>query len=125
MNRTNMIRIISPSRYIVDKQSLKSEVTGHLTKKMIQDRPNINIIFVGMRAMKTISKDFAKSDVVHPVLSFDYSKDRIGPSGEEESLLGEVVICYPQAILLATERDRSVNSTISELVIHGVDNLLK
>ncbi|HLL60714.1 MAG TPA: rRNA maturation RNAse YbeY [Candidatus Nitrosocosmicus sp.] len=44
---------------------------------------------------------------------------------ENEHLLGEVFICYPQAILLAAEREKGVEQTILQLIEHGIDNLLK
>lgn len=118
-----MIQIISPNRYLIEKKSLKEDILHYLEKTQ-EAESHINIVFVGRRKMKSIAKTYAKDDIIHPVLSFNYAKDNIGPSGDK-SLLGEIIICYPQAVLLAAERGRDVDSTIKDLTLHGLNNLLK
>ncbi len=71
--------------------------------------------------MKSISSTYKHEDVALPVLSFPI-RDNSNP---EKEFIGEVFICYPQAILLAAERNRRVDDLMTELVEHGVRNLLK
>ena len=40
------------------------------------------------------------------------------------ALLGEVFICFPQAVLLAAERNKRVNDILTWLIEHGLDNLI-
>jgi rRNA maturation RNase YbeY len=116
-----MITIISPSRYKISKKSLKSEVQAILTKMGVDEKADINIIFVGRRKMRAIANEYKHEDVALPVLAFPYK----GGEFEQESLLGEVILCYPQVILLAAEREKKVEDTILNLVEHGVHNLVK
>jgi ssRNA-specific RNase YbeY (16S rRNA maturation enzyme) len=71
--------------------------------------------------MKSISSTYKNEDVALPVLSFPI-RDNSNP---EKEFIGEVFICYPQAILLAAERNKRVDDLMTELVEHGVRNLLK
>lgn len=80
----------------------------------------VNIIFVGKNKMKRVSEDYKKETETLPVLSFSYNeKDDNG-----KTLLGEVFICYPLAVLLAAERNRRVDEILKQLIKHGVENLL-
>lgn len=71
--------------------------------------------------MKSISSTYKHEDVALPVLSFPI-RDNSNP---EKEFIGEVFICYPQAILLAAERNKRVDDLMTELVEHGVRNLFK
>ena len=41
------------------------------------------------------------------------------------ALLGEIFLCYPQVILLATERSKRSNEMINRMVEHGLKNILE
>ena len=82
---------------------------------------HLNLIFIGKTKMKSISSTYKNEDVALPVLSFPI-RDNSNP---EKEFIGEVFICYPQAILLAAERNKRVDDLMTELVEHGVRNLLK
>lgn len=41
-----------------------------------------------------------------------------------DNLLGEVFICFPQAVLLAAEKSKKVNDMMIFLIHHAIDNLL-
>jgi ssRNA-specific RNase YbeY (16S rRNA maturation enzyme) len=45
--------------------------------------------------------------------------------GENSRLLGEIFICYPQAVLLAAERNKRVDDIMKFLLEHAIDNLFK
>ncbi len=70
--------------------------------------------------MKEISSSYKNEDVALPVLAFPY-KEQV----EGERLLGEIFICYPQAILLAAQKNKKVDVTILQLIEHGISNLMK
>lgn len=79
--------------------------------------------------MKQIAKKYKKENLALPVLSFSYLNDSLKPNRavffpEKERLIGEVFICYPQAVLIAAKRERKVDSIISELIKHGLDNII-
>lgn len=116
-----MFNIISSSRYKFDRSRVKKSAGDFLESKGIANNYTVNFIFVGRNKMKSLSSTYKKEPVALPVLSFPYNEK----NQDEEILLGEVVICYPQAVLLAAERHKRVDETIISLIIHGIDNLLK
>lgn len=115
-----MININSSSRYRLNKIFLKKSVKDFLYSKAITDDKTINIVFVGRNKMKKLSSVYKNESIALPVLSFSYN-EKI----EDENILGEVVICYPQAVLLAAERNRKVEEILITLIKHGIENLLK
>ncbi len=71
--------------------------------------------------MKFFTEKYKNEKETLPILSFKYNEN----TGENEILLGEIVICFPLVILLAAERNKRVDEMINELVKHGIENLLK
>lgn len=116
-----MINIISSSRYKMDRSGLKKQISDYLLTNGVDDTIVVNLVFVGRNKMKQLAITYKKESEALPVLSFSYRDT--GADGEQ--LLGEVVICYPQAVLLAAERNRKVQETIVNLIKHGIDNLLR
>lgn len=118
-----MVTIISPSRYRIAKQKLQQHAREALHHVGLPNEYGITIVFVGTRKMKILAQTYKKSSTAHPVLTFDYSRNE--PMPGEHDVSGEIVICYPQAVLLATERDKTVDDTLLQLVEHGIQNLIK
>lgn len=116
-----MINIISSSRYRINRKKLKTKAEAVLNDLGVVEQGTLNIIFVGKNKMRTVANTYKKEDVALPVLSFAYKQEVI----EEEPLMGEIFICYPQTVLLAAERNRKVEETILSLMKHGIENLLK
>lgn len=116
-----MINIISSSRYKIDRKLIKKAVLDILSKYGFPTSALVNIIFVGKKKMKTISAKYKAEDVALPVLSFTYDDDE----KKEDKPIGEIFICYPQAVLLAAEKQKKVDRIILDLVKHGIDNILK
>jgi len=110
-----MIRIVTSSRYLVDRKRIRACV------EKISPSQSVNVIFVGKNKMRSISSTYKHENVALPVLAFPYKDD------EEmgEPLLGEIFLCYPQVVLLAAERNKRLDALIDELIVHGMNNLLK
>lgn len=116
-----MVNIISSSRYKIDRSRIKKLVSDILLAKGIPESIIVNLIFVGRNKMKKLVETYKKESETLPVLSFTYDEK----NKDGEVLLGEIVVCYPQAVLLAAERNRKVEETIITLIKHGIENLLK
>lgn len=114
-----MINIITSSRFLIDRPLIKKTVNDFLKEKDIVDQ-TINIVFVGKNKMRQLANLYKKEDVALPILSFKYN-EKIS----DDNLLGELVICYPQMILLAAEKNKTVADTLKKLLIHGLENLLQ
>jgi rRNA maturation RNase YbeY len=116
-----MVTIVCPSRYQLNRKELKQFVVDLMVKKQISTRSTINIVFIGTRKMREIANTYKNEDVALPVLAFPYKE--LDLSGEQ--MFGEVVLCYPQVVLLAAERGKKVDDMIKRLVEHGIDNILR
>ncbi len=114
-----MIQIISSSRYKISRKFIKQAATDILLNRGIGKMHLINIIFIGRNKMKMLSTKYKQEDLALPVLSFRYDEQ-----SEDKKLLGEIFICYPQAVLLAAERGKKVNEMILSLIRHGIENIL-
>ena len=118
-----MLNIISSSRYRIDRKLVKNTADEVLNKYGIPENAIFNIVFIGRKKMKDIAAKYKNENVALPVLSFAYNdKDKLA---EAEKPLGEVFICYPQAILLAAERQKKVDDLLAYLIKHGLENILK
>lgn len=116
-----MISVICSSRYKIQSEKLKRFARGVLDGYHVSPDTGLNIVFVGRRKMKQIAATYKNEDVALPVLSFPYVND---PEVREEKIVGEVVMCYPQAVLLAAEREKKVQQMIEQLLEHGIETIL-
>jgi len=115
-----MINIFSSSRYKITKPNLEKFAQAQLDKHHVARTSALNIAFVGKRKMKAIALQYKNEDVALPVLSFSYLRD---PISSTDNVIGEVVICYPQAVLLAAEREKRVEPMLNQLIEHGIQNI--
>ena len=116
-----MINIISSSRYKINRQKIKTFIRDFFEKEQIALEHSFNVVFVGKNKMKFFTEKYKNEKETLPILSFKYNEN----IGDNEVLLGEIIICYPLVILLAAERNKRVDEMINELVKHGIENLLK
>ena|SRR3990167_5796298 len=116
-----MLNIVSSSRYKINRILIKKTVFDMLTNYSLPATAVLNIVFVGKKKMKAISKKYKQENLALPVLSFSYLTESIN----RENLIGEIFICYPQAVLLAAEREKKVDNIILQLINHGLNNILK
>lgn len=115
-----MIYIVSSSRYKFDRKRIKKLAQLKLMQHGYLPETVLTIALVGRTKMRLLSKTYKKEDIALPVLSFPFRE-----LNEDDFLLGEVIVCYPQAILLAAQREKKVDDIIISLVEHGINNLLK
>lgn len=115
-----MINVISSSRYKINRQKIKKLVNDYLLAKNVPLGYSINIVFVGKNKMRQLALNYKQENEALPVLSFPYNEKQ-----DDDILIGEVFVCYPQAVLLAAQRNKKVDETITSLITHGIDNLLK
>lgn len=115
-----MVNVISSSRYKINRKLIKKRTTDFLLEKGVSQNNLINIVFVGKNKMRVISDQYKDEDEALPVLSFLYNEKET-----DNHLLGEVIVCYPQAVLMAAQRNRKVDDTLMQLIEHGIKNLLQ
>lgn len=69
-----------------------------------------SIIFVGKREIKQLNKSYRNINKVTDVLSF---------SSDEEKYIGDIFICYEQAVKQAKKYKHSFTREIAFLAVHG------
>jgi rRNA maturation RNase YbeY len=116
-----MINIISSSRYKIERKIIRQYLEEILIENGFSSEYTVNLVFIGRNKMRQISSKYKNEDVALPVLAFPYKGEVV----EGEKIIGEIIICYPQAVLLAAERNKKVNQIINQLSKHGFSNLLK
>lgn len=117
-----MITVVSSSRYKIHRTRIKGKAESFLlTHELDPVKTNVTIAFIGKNKMRQVANDYKNEDVALPVLSFTYNDEQ----EDGHTFLGEIVICFPQAILLAAERNKKVDDMLDSLIEHGLENLLK
>jgi len=81
----------------------------------------VSVAVVGGRKIRSLNKTYRQLDESTDVLSFPQEGSR-DPDGILR--LGDILVCYPQAIEQAVEEDKMVDEKINELVEHGLRHLL-
>lgn len=126
-----VIQIRSDSRYPFNRVRVKSLVARILEQEGLVSPLIVSIFVVGGRQMKRINKSFHEEDIITDVLSFPYLDPVSNPHQivfklppEEIQILGDLIICYPQAVSQAREKGLLVDDEIDALVEHGMQHLL-
>lgn len=122
------ILISRQSRYPADTKTLKKRVKDTLLEHNLTGG-EVSIALIGERKMKELSKrHLGEQNRLHEVLSFpalETKGERNFAAPEEELLmLGDIVICYPEARKIAMKRNRMVDDVLGELAEHGTLHLL-
>jgi len=113
------IYFTADSRYQVDKVFVKKNLTANWQQRGLP-AGTISIAFIGSRKARQLAKLYLKDNQEHPVLTFPYTSRVKRFPMEEENLLGEIVICYPQVSLYAAEKDQEINKVISHFIDHAL-----
>jgi len=124
-----MINFFSRSNYKLSRKIVAEKISSYLKEYGFAETYSLNVIFVGRRKMKKIAKKYKKEELALPILSFSYLNNNVetchGMSlPTDEKLIGEIFICYPQAVLLAAKREKEVDTIIIELIKHGIENII-
>ncbi|PIU03280.1 rRNA maturation RNase YbeY [Candidatus Shapirobacteria bacterium CG08_land_8_20_14_0_20_39_18] len=114
------VLISSESRYRIDRQKIKKGIEDFLGQVGMNE-VEVSVAVVGGRKIRSLNKTYRQLDESTDVLSFPQEGSR-DPDGILR--LGDILVCYPQAIEQAVEEDKMVDEKINELVEHGLRHLL-
>jgi len=85
----------------------------------------VSIGIVGSSAMKKLNKNYRNKNRVTDVLSFSENDIRTPKfKAQTKNYLGEVIICYPQALRQAKQNNQTLSNELELLLVHGVLHLL-
>ncbi|HUW24152.1 MAG TPA: rRNA maturation RNase YbeY [Patescibacteria group bacterium] len=116
----NFVLISSESRYPVSRPRIKKTVLNYLKSLAIEDA-EISVAIVGSRKIRSLNRKWRNLDEPTTVLTFALEEPR-DISGILR--IGDIVISYPEARLIAQEDNLSMDEAIDKLLIHGLSNLL-
>jgi probable rRNA maturation factor len=82
----------------------------------------ISLVVVGEKRIKSLNKKYRKINKITDVLSFGNEEFVSMPN--KIIYLGEIFICYPQAVRQAKQKNNTVKKELAILLIHGILHLL-
>lgn len=79
----------------------------------------VNIVFANDKLIRALNKQYRKKDKITDLLTFTYA----GENGGQDYLLGEIMICIPQARRQSKEFAVTFENEMYKLFIHGMLHL--
>jgi len=123
------INFINHSKAKLSKKYFIEIANNFFKLKNISGIFELDLEIVDKDFIKKINKKYLKTNTVTDVLSFPiHDKNRLKKiltgSNNSPVLLGQIVICYPQAEIEAKEKKISLKSEIEFLFIHGMKHII-
>ena len=143
------VLIKTDTRYPVNRKTVRRAVFDTFKKFKIDAGFEVSVIVVGARKMKKLTDDFLGDFQKHQILTFalnEESKTRILKGADANDYdsssslsaksqgfvnppdgilrLGDVVLCWPEVLISASEDDMMVDEEVYDLVCHGTEHLL-
>ena len=128
MTQSYKIFLKRESRYFLNRPAIKKMVEDFLKKQKVTGRVEVSLAVVGDRKMRELNLKYRQIDEVTSVLAFPQElcgrrNEFVNPP-DKVLRLGDIVISYPQAVMLAAQENKLVGQKIEDLVEHGLRNLL-
>ena len=116
------------------KNKLNQKYLNKITKRTLEvakfKKPvEISLVITGEKRIRSLNKKYRKINKITDVLSFG-NEELDDKSAEFVNLpdkiiyLGEIFICYSQAVRQARQKKHSVKKELAILLIHGILHLL-
>lgn len=115
-----MISIINHQKKRPIRTKAFKRLLGELSARYRLADPEVTLVFVGERAIRTLNREFMKKDKLTDVLSFP-----LGEKGADGKFyLGDIVISVPVAFRQARAQGHGLDRELRLLAIHGFLHLL-
>jgi len=123
-----MIKVLvsKQSNYPVNVPVVKKKFAGFLAKNGIVSDADVSVAIVGEKKMLEIGAKYLKDKKLHNVLSFvpgEVKKNFVYPP-DGIIHLGEIIVCYPVAVMESGVENVLIDQRVYELVEHGALHLL-
>jgi rRNA maturation RNase YbeY len=123
-----MIKVLvtKQSNYPVSVLFIKKKLADFLTRRGIVSDAEVSVAIVGNGRMLEIGSKYLKERKIHNVLSFVPGEVKgyfVYPPGDV-IYLGEIIVCFPQAVKEAQREGVLINEKVCELIEHGALHLL-
>lgn len=119
------VNITKQSSYPVKVSDIKKKLAKFFLDNGIVSDAEVDIAIVGEAKMLSVGKTYLKDGKLHNVLSFTPTEVKnfvFPPDGQIH--LGEIVVCYPEAVREANIENKLVNDKVYELIEHSALHLL-
>lgn len=117
---SNFVLISCESRYPIHRRKISQTVEDFIKEAKLNE-VEVSITVVGSRKARDLNFRWCGKPEPTTVLTFAFDE----PRGLDGILrLGDIVICYPLALVIAQEDDLLVDQAIDKLVVHGLNNLI-
>jgi rRNA maturation RNase YbeY len=119
------VNITKQSNYPVKNSDIKKKLAKFFEKNGIVSDAEVDIAIVGEARMLLVGKNYLKDGKLHNVLSFTPTEVKnfvFPPDGKIH--LGEIIVCYPQAVREANMENKLVDEKVYELIEHSALHLL-
>jgi rRNA maturation RNase YbeY len=113
------------TNYAVSTPKIKKTLRDYFTAKGIVSEAEVSVFIVGEEKILELGKKYLKDKRLHSVLSFTNEESKpkfIYPPGT--IYLGEIIVCYPEAVREAGREGKLIDGKIKELIEHSADHLL-
>jgi probable rRNA maturation factor len=123
-----MIKVLisKQSNYPVKTSEIKKKLAEFFTKSGIVSDAEVSVAIVSVNKMMELGKIHLKDKKLHNVLSFTPDEIKGGFVFPPDNLihLGEIVVCYQEAVREAKHENVLIDERVYELVEHGAMHLL-
>lgn len=119
------VNITKQSNYPVKNSEIKKKISNFFKRNGIVSDAEVSIAIVGERKMLFYGRKYLKDTKLHNVLSFTPTevKNFIFPP-DTLVQLGEIIVCYPEAVTEANSENKLIDEKIYELIEHAAYHLL-
>lgn len=123
-----MLLIKNFTKCKLNKKYLNKAAEEVLKVARIKKQVEISLVITGNKRIRSLNKKHRKIDKITDVLSFG-NEEKCGAIKFVDPMdsviyLGEIFICYPQAVRQAKREKHSVQNEFAILLIHGILHLL-
>jgi probable rRNA maturation factor len=122
-----LINLFVGSRFPVDRKKIRARIKEILKDKGIE-KAQVDVSIVGKRKIKQLNEERLKHEGVTDVLSFPHhERGELNDFPTPENAaphLGDVVVCFPEAVKTAKRYGKMVDDQICFYIEHGLLHLL-
>jgi probable rRNA maturation factor len=120
------VSVTKQSNYPVKSAVIKKKLAAFFTKNGIVSDADVSVAIVGEKKMMEVGNKFLKDKKLHNVLSFVTGEVKGGFVYPPGSIihLGEIIVCYPQAVREAVAENVLIDERVYELIEHGALHLM-
>lgn len=119
------VSITKQSNYPVKVAPIKKKLANFFNKNGIVSDAEVSVAIVGENKMMEVGNTYLKDKKLHNVLSFTPTevKGFVYPP-DNVVHLGEIIVCYPEAVREAKDENVLIDERVYELIEHGALHLL-